>query len=782
MHKKIAVSKLYQTISDAFSFLCLKGFDEHSAAISLCYILYGIHKQYPNVAISPDEVIFKNDDDDILSSLYTHIESPNLVDIYRRFSSFPHENFEVLYSEGLPSFSTLFDKERMIFNPFFMPDGIKALVAYYVNHYGCESVYEPTCGNASIVKYLQKDCKYVGQSNDLIDVLIARMYHEAIRGYDADITDGDPLSRWYYDHYSAVIISRFYNSKYKPSFNSQFNFEQKMRVNTIEEGLIYRAIEINDADIVVSLLPLSFLHSSIYESLRRELIERNLLDSIILFPNNTLLFSSVAPVIIVCRQYRGNEPVKLYDATRWYKKARIEESDSEIDFSKFECTYAPLDEIINNHYYLNFVFYTDAYKECKPGQRVVKLGELLTSVSSRREKYFLDSEQIAIPVNSLSRNYIEIWKNKNNPISYDKSFLIKSPIVYTTKVGNTYLLENCMPLERAGFALYSGNKDLVARNAKVMAINEDIVDPEYLVYQLVTNPRIKDLELPLSRCMDLSIVIDCNKEDQKALVTREKQKYAQRMQKEHEADMKRLGVKQNVSDLEHMLGPTQMKINRIVSRLEKITPDAENYKSTVKDLRDNIGYLQRVIHFSYGQIDPKSFNMATGDIVEFLQKYVDAWKNYGGNYFNLSLQDNHDEKILVIYDSTMLTVLFDSILSNAARHGFHKNSQHTEDNRVNISLSLQSVHGEPCVVISVANNGDKFKEGFGISDYITKGRFASDSGRSGLGGYHVYQIVKGHRGYMYIDSNSYWNVIIDIILPLDDKSINILIKYEHECI
>lgn len=782
MRSKITVTELYHIVSDAFAYLIFKGFEEQTAVQSICYILYGIHKQYPNGAYSPDIVNFRNEEDNLLTSLYIPIENYYLVDLYRRLSSIPHDDFEDIYPYVLPTFSIILQKDTMILNPFDFPEEIKAIVAYHVNYYGCKSVYDPTCSNVSIVKYLDKDCKYVGQSNNLIDALVARMYHEAIRGYDADITNSNPFSCWRENQYAAVITSWLAGVKQNPLLASQFTLELKKQAKTIEEGFIRRAFDINNTYVVVSLLPVSFLQSSMYDNLRRELIERNLLDSVFLFPDNTMPFTSIAPAIIVCRRIRGNEPVKLYDVSRWYKESNAEMTGNAIDFSRFDCTNASIDDIRSNNYILYPNFYTDASMECMPGQRIVKLGELINTVSNRRIDNFVEADQIIIPLESFSRNYVDVWKNKNNPIVSNHTSLIKSPQVYQAIEGKTYLLDNRSPLDHARFALYSGYKQFIARNAKVMIINEDIIDPEYLVYQLITNPRIKNLGLPLSRCMNLSIAIDSNKVDQKALVVREKQKYAQRMREEQEADEKRLGVKQNISDLEHMLGSTQLRINNIISVLKDITPASDMYQSIVKDLQDNVEYLNRMIRFSYNQITAEMFNKKKGNIADFLKHYADAWENYGGNYFKLVLRNYIDKDIDVNFDKTLLTVLFDSILSNAARHGFHKNSHYTNDNRVVISLTLRSFQDKAYVLISVANNGDPIKEGFTLNDYITKGRFTADSGRSGLGGYHIHKITKGHDGYLYIHSNKTWNVIVDILLPAEGVDSDFLILYDNECV
>ena len=105
-----------------------------------------------------------------------------------------------------------------------------------------------------------------------------------------------------------------------------------------------------------------------------------------------------------------------------------------------------------------------------------------------------------------------------------------------------------------------------------------------------------------------------------------------------------------------------------------------------------------------------------------------------------------------------------------------------EGNSVQIRLSLVEREAKPFVLISVANNGTAMADGFTIHDFISRGRFSATSGRSGLGGFHTYQIVKGHDGFLYLDSNKQWSVIVEVLLPLDSSSINNIPEYDHECI
>ena len=231
-----------------------------------------------------------------------------------------------------------------------------------------------------------------------------------------------------------------------------------------------------------------------------------------------------------------------------------------------------------------------------------------------------------------------------------------------------------------------------------------------------------------------------------------------------------------------MLGTTQFKINQMIGRLEKMTPSSTNYQSTVKALKDNFGYMNRQIHYTGGNIDKDTFNIREGSLSEFINKYADSWNNYGGKYFKLEIRNQLQGDDHMLMDTSMLTVLLDNILSNAVRHSFHKNSNYTENNRVKISLEMGKYNARPYIKMAIANNGDPFNEDFTVEDFISRGRFTSDTGRSGLGGYQIYAIVKGHDGYLNIDSNLDWNVIINILLPIETDKSSKLKEYEEKYI
>ena len=53
---------------------------------------------------------------------------------------------------------------------------------------------------------------------------------------------------------------------------------------------------------------------------------------------------------------------------------------------------------------------------------------------------------------------------------------------------------------------------------------------------------------------------------------------------------------------------------------------------------------------------------------------------------------------------------------------------------------------ENAIIIAVGNNGKPMPKDFSIDDYITSGKVGTETGRSGLGGSHVYKIVSSMGG------------------------------------
>lgn len=752
------------------------------------YVLYGYHKQYP-AHETGDEIIFDQDKDNILSSLYNwkltaKCEKQISYSLYQMLSTIQHHEFETSYKEILYRFIYhCCQILRSRFAAFISPIDINQLIAYFVNKENCKFVYSPFCGYSTIANSLNVK-SFIGQTTDSNSQTISSLLLDADKEKEYQIIPTDPIECWQETKADAVISCTTLGKPIHPEQMKKDNDMFHYNIQTQEELVLMNAFTKNEAKIAVSLVTPSFGFSYKCKELRKYLVENNYLDTIIFLPSKLLYGTGIATIIIVCkRERKTDEPIKLFNAKDLYQEDHFL---NKFDFNSFielfnaeKCEKTILrdrQEIASYDYNLTWEINKQLSRKVKKGQIRVLLSDLLTKVRGGKNKSMLQKNVINSEL--LSDNFIKIMLNQNKVTEArnDKENLIEysndNPLIVIYKVGLVFGPKYALHTDGTPFTCGLGST--------VYQINTELVNPEYLAYILTTNEILKNSTHSIL-FRELPLIID-NKEKQKVIIEKVLQEYAEKAKAEQEADAMRLGIKQNISDLEHMLGTTQFKINQMIGRLEKMTPSSTNYQSTVKALKDNFGYMNRQIHYTGGNIDKDTFNIREGSLSEFINKYADSWNNYGGKYFKLEIRNQLQGDDHILMDTSMLTVLLDNILSNAVRHSFHKNSNYTENNRVEISLEMGKYNARPFIKMAISNNGDPFNEDFTVEDFISRGRFTSDTGRSGLGGYQIYAIVKGHDGYLNIDSNLDWNVIINILLPIETDKSSKLKEYEEKYI
>ena len=758
-------------------------------------ILYALNHGYSIIVYDNHHLEFKPNDDILYCDLIRLV--PDDKHLHTAMCQFIHElNFidcDEIKSSYVEILRGLFDlvssSSGREGGEFYTPSAITKLMAYIVNKEQCSEVFDPFCGTASIVHELSQFGGlplFSGQEINYKTSIYARLNAEALYGHDECIANVDSIRHWDDYSYDAVVSC--------PPFGLRLTQEQLYEARhttpdcpcrSYEDIILFRPFLCNHARLVVTLLPTGFCYrgNRDYE-LRCELVERNLVDTIIALPSNILYGTSIPCVILVCKKGRNQDaPINVIHAEDYFLGDRRKRT---FDYDRFvkmvegdanEIAKVSLEEIRNFDYNFNPSLYYKKDFRVKDGQSIFRLEELLSPVDGERVPSMEVKDSVS--VSKLSKDFIEVLLNngKSTPSEVRRNVNYR---IYGAS-GEKYLLAHSNMIE-SRYGINTDGKGFVCPvDIKVYRVNENLITPEYLAYTLIHNKAISKGRMPLSGYMMLPIVVD-SIEKQKELVSKEIQHYEQKISAEREADAMRLGVKQNVSDLEHMLGSTQVRINKIISRLEKATPSSENYPHLVKSMKDNVEYMNRIIQYNNARIDPESFNLKEGDIVEFISSYVSAWNNYGGEYFDLSVHNMLSNKVKMSFYKTLLTVMLDSILNNVIRHGFHKRKSFTGHNSVQINLSIVEYNTRPYVLLSVANNGEPIAEGFTIEDYISRGRYTASTGRSGLGGYHVYQIAKGHNGFLYLDSNKVWNMIVEVLLPTESTELNEIPAYENECI
>ena len=758
--------------------------------------LYSYHKGYYFHVIDDRRFEFPQNDDNLLRDLVMCI--PSNTDMHVRVHEFCQEltfigrdEFNAVYPDVLKGLYDLMSSNGgRSGGEFYTPSEVTKLMAYFVKKEGCTSVFDPFCGTASIVHELadtSAPVHFEGQELMQRTALYARLNIDAVYGNDCNISTCDSFGCWNNKHFDAVVSCpplALRLSERQMWEAEQMNPEYPCR--SVEDIMQIRSFHLNHADLTVTLLAHGFCFrgNRDYE-LRRYLIDNNLVDTIVALPANILYGTAIPTIVLVCKRNRHfGEPVKFIHAEDYFQGDRRKRT---FDYNRFvemvegnacDCVEVSPDEIVKYDYNLNPSLYYKMDFDLKEGQQVIRISELLEPVEGER----ISARDVAemVSISNLSKDFIEVLLN-NGKQSAPSEVRRNSNCRVFKASDSKYLFA----FSNAGESRYGINTDGKGFNCtadiKVYKVNESLVSPEYIAYTLITNNAISKGRMPLSGYMMHPIVID-SLPVQKVIVNKLVQQYDQKVTAEREADAMRLGVKQNISDLEHMLGSTQLRISKIIARLEGATPASENYPHLVKSMKDNIEYMNRVIHYNNARIDSESFNLKEGDIVEFIKGYIDAWNNYGGGYFEIDFVNNLFDNPRMSFDKTLLTVMLDSILNNAIRHSFHKRKNYTDHNMVLLRLSVVEYKDAPYIQLSVANNGDPIAEGFTIEDYISRGRYAATTGRSGLGGYHVHQIAKGHNGFLCLDSNKMWNMIVEVLLPIESTEYNDIPAYDNECI
>ena len=217
------------------------------------YVLYGYHKQYPAHEIG-DEVIFDQDKDNILSSLYNwkltaKCEKQISYSLYQMLSTIQHHEFETSYKEILYRFIYHYCQIlRSRFAALISPIEINQLIAYFVNKENCKSVYSPFCGYSTIANSLNVK-SFIGQTTDSNSQTISSLLLDADKEKEYQIIPTDPIECWQETKADAVISCTTLGKPIHPEQMKKDNDMFHYNIQTQEELVLMNAFTKNEAKI-----------------------------------------------------------------------------------------------------------------------------------------------------------------------------------------------------------------------------------------------------------------------------------------------------------------------------------------------------------------------------------------------------------------------------------------------------------------------------------------------------------------------------------------------------
>ena len=557
---------------------------------------------------------------------------------------------------------------------------------------------------------------------------------------------------------------------------------------SIEEYVLWNFINTFSIKRAVVLVPLSFCFNKSSFNLRKTMLDRNFVDTIIQFPAGILPNTGANTAIIVLNKERISKEVrlvlatdcftkdnkkKILDTTKLLSRLEIVSHDQTVfcgrkQFSLNDYSFIP------SHYILT-------HNKLLAGQKIVKFLEVATEI--RNNTHFNDIEGYQLTERQMCGSIAEFHtfenKMKIKPLpDAQMNKLTKPCIIFNNRANKFFIKKDETPL-------------FVSLNYRAFEVDTKKCLPEYLVYVVLKSEEtVKSVMISkIASRIDykkLSISIFDNLETQRQIIEREYRQEAKLLRKKLERLQTLSGQS---SDLLHNLGVTFTRLDAAVSVLQRrnshdteyliYKQDSDDYPmdSTIKMIDDNIKYALRLINSTGADFSKATPIMRKVLLEKFINDYIESWSNFGYSTFSILQLKSEIPQTKVEIDPDLIYTAIDCLLINAHQHGFLKRGQET--NFVQIELKAVILNDKKYAVISVSNNGEPLPDGFTIQDFAARGVVGLNSCQDGLGGHHIVSIAHLHNGFVGIETSTEW-LSFHILLPTYINGKNTIFN-EFEC-
>jgi type I restriction enzyme M protein len=637
-------------------------------------------------------------------------------------------------------------------------------------------VYNPFAGPASYGVYFDDSVQYLGQEKLLRTWSLGLLRLLALgKANHTDFRLGESVGEWnpYSEKYDLIIASppfnmkvSMYDSRLDPSLTAETYFLQKAIGDLTPDG---------KAIVVVSA---GFLFSNAKEqkALRRALIEHDLLDTVITFPGGLLPNTGISfSVLVVNKAKRQKGKVLFVDAEDSIKE--VSKKDRRIDVENLLSLIAhrngsSVGFIDNKEIGLNdfsFVINRYLFEESVSLQGTsMPLGSILSPIPMERAKE-----------HGLGK-FVRIRDLKNDRLDFQLD-------THAIEVGevpkSSYKLEKSVLLLatrwkeiKPTFFHYNGEPVFISTDLLALEINNELVDTAYLVNELHSDYVSEQLNryrtgavVPyISRQDLLQVKIELpTPEEQRAKVRGAREAIVKLQMIEAERNALAHGLNdlayKNFASVKHSMGKPLLNLNsgvrNIEAALSKLTEDwrsirlSESKELTLEDafnsLRANLKLLSNLLKKNEHDLEMGEYQLSPIDVVNYLTQYVGGLQAADSGWYDIELYISKDieelfrNKLYILGNEDLLTIALGSIVENAEKHAF---TQTGKEYKLEFRLGVFWIKSFPSIKLEIANNGEPFPEKFDLEKLIRKHSSAGSTANTGIGGFHVYEIVKRHGG------------------------------------
>lgn len=648
------------------------------------------------------------------------------------------------------------------------------------------TVYNPFAGLASFNVFFPASTNYFGQElNERTWALGMLRLLAYERNDSAHFEEGDSIRNWPTPNRKFdLIISN-------PPFGMKMNHQSigdGGNFRTVEQFLVSRGLQsLADSGKLVLLVSKGFLfRGGAEKNLRKELVERGLLEMLISLPAGLLYNSSIPIVLMVISKGAGSrKSVTHVDAEDYLlsSNTRGRKLDAEKLLYDIRTLEANHDNIVNLG--IDAIRVQDYNLQAA---RYLPLNEV-EGIELRKVLSLIKGESKDIPNKGA---LIRISELKNDELEFEINLSEVKEHDFQRK-SIRRVSQRSMLIAMRGSSLkptwynFDGREIYLTPDVRAFKVNENLVIPEYLIHELHSEYISQQLDayrqgvtIPIIRVDDfLKVVIK--------LPSIEEQRAKVQGMSELSVKLKNLKAERNAlahgrsltqfdefASLKHTLGRPRQNIldwaDNLIAYVEENSEDfnslSEGFKefydadilSALKEIKRDVNFMTDVLERGEKGLVLSNYSKALVSLSDINKLFNELSSN--GYNFSIVLQPLKGKDLNtrgIIGNKVLLRTLVDNILTNAHKYGFDK-----EDSGNQVVIEFAEVDEK--LLIEFRNNGKSFPKNFDREKFITKYSTADHENGSGLGGYDIHRIAS-----FFQDSN--WDLILneDPIFPVKFK-------------
>lgn len=678
-------------------------------------------------------------------------------------------------------------------------------------------VYNPFAGLASFSTYLKPDQSYFGQEIITTDWALGRLRLLAYGNKNTVYVNEDSIKSWDFTSKYDLIIVRSPFQLIVP------NLGEDLGKDSLDGFIIKNGLRsLSDSGKLIVIFPQSFLSSSSTrdKDLRRNLVDRNLIETIISLPGRILSYAAVNLSIIVFRNSLDNlSKVRMIDASS-FTASSSHRKENILDDEKLW----PYINSTNNSEFVRYVEKSEIEREdfdLQVGRYFIdenisgtKLGEIASFVAG---KPFSQNSAIRATVGiDMHRDtsfvkFVRIKDLKNDPFN---SNLDLTQLVDELPSNGSFrkISQNCLLISSRFATLkptyfnYNGTPICISGDIYAVNIDESSFDVKYLIYTLHSEQVTKQIEkytagqimprINKKDLLNLKIKVPSLDEQRNQYIElAQKQLSSKSQQYSIEAKEQIINVNDENSFLRHQIAGSLKSVRNSFKFVQKILseqvnpefPELYNLKadyrlgSTLKTylniIERDLNSMNKSVNKIGDQIDLMDLNLEEFDLLKFIEDYAEDLRVRGHNYYDVfvdldegSLIEGAVKNVYVKGDRDLLKKAFDNIVENAERHAFSKNINSGNKVKIDLLYEFQDMK----VQIDFGNTGHPLPEKISYDSMVRKGSSLGENAGDGTGIWFVSEVMKIHGGeFAFTDEKNGSDGIegeyvttIELILPI----------------